>query len=78
MVRLLHTTAGHFDRKSLKEVKRPFSSRAAMIASTTLRPTLRIASMPKRMSVPTAAKLATDSLESGGRTLMPMRRHSLR
>ncbi len=30
------------------------------------------------MSVPTAVKLATDSLTSGGSTLMPMRRHSFR
>ena len=78
MVRLLHTTAGTLERKSLKEAKAPFSSRVRMIASTTGRPTLRIAASPKRMSVPTAAKLAIDSLTSGGSTLMPMCRHSLR
>ncbi len=78
MVRLLQTTAGTLERKSLKEAKAPFSSRALMIAWTTGRPTLRIAARPKRMSVPTAAKLAIDSLTSGGSTLMPMCRHSLR
>ena len=78
MVRLLHTTAGTFDMKSRKEVKRPFSSRAAMIASTTLWPTLRIACIPNRMSVPTAANWPMESLTSGGSTLMPMWRHSPR
>ena len=78
MVRLLQTTAGHMDKKSLKELNRPFSSRAAMIPSTTLWPTLRIACRPNRMSVPTAANRPTESLTSGGRTLMPIRRHSPR
>ena len=78
MVRLLQTTAGVLRRKSLNDAYRPFSSRLRTTASTTLVPTLRIAAIPNRMSVPTAAKLATDSLTSGGRTLMPIRRHSLR
>ena len=78
MVRLLQTTAGTFDMKSLNEVKGPFSSRAARIASTTLCPTLRIACRPNRMSVPTAANWAIESLTSGGSTLMPIRRHSPR
>lgn len=78
MVRLLRTVAGHLRRKSSNEAKSPFSVRAAMIDSTTLRPTLRIASSPKRMSEPTAAKLPTEVLTSGGSTLMPMCRHSLR
>ncbi len=56
MVRLLHTTAGTLCRKSLNEVKAPLSSRALMISTTTLAPTLRTASRPKRMSSPTAAK----------------------
>ena len=56
----------------------PLDLRAAMIASTTLTPTLRIAARPNRMSLPTGANVATDSLTSGGSTLMPIRRHSLR
>ena len=78
MVRLLQTTAGTLRRKSSNEVKAPWLSRVATIASTTLVPTLRIAARPNRMSVPTAAKFATDSLTSGGSTLMPIRRHSPR
>ena len=62
----------------MKEVNRPFSSRAATIASTTLAPTLRIAVSPKRMSSPTGVKFAADSLTSGGSTLIAIRRHSLR
>jgi hypothetical protein len=49
-----------------------------MIASTTLPPTLRIAARPNLMSLPTGANVATDSLTSGGSTLMPIRRHSFR
>ncbi len=78
MVRLLQTTAGTLSRKSVKDVNAPFSSRAAMIASTTLAPTLRIAVRPKRMSSPTAVNLAAESLTSGGSTVMCMRRHSPR
>ncbi|SKY35320.1 Uncharacterised protein [Mycobacteroides abscessus subsp. abscessus] len=56
----------------------PFSSRAARIDDTTPDPTLRIAARPKRMSVPTAAKLCCDSLTSGGSTVMPSLRQSAR
>ncbi len=34
--------------------------------------------MPNLMSVPTGVKIVSDSLTSGGSTLMPIRRHSLR
>ena len=78
MTRLLQTTSGTLRRKSVKPLKWPFDLRAATIASTTFAPTLRIAARPNRMSVPTAANVATDSLTSGGSTLMPIRRHSLR
>ena len=78
MVRLLHTTSGTFFRKSLKDSKCPFSSRAAIMPSTTFAPTLRIAPMPKRISFPTGAKVRVDSFTSGGSTVIPMARHSLR
>ncbi len=52
--------------------------RPSTMPATTFSPMLRIAPSPKRMSAPTEAKLETDSLTSGGSTLMPMRRHSLR
>ena len=78
MVRLLHTTAGTLSRKSSKEVNSPLSSLAATIASTTLMPTLRTADSPKRTSSPTAENWAREALTSGGRTVMPMWRHSPR
>jgi hypothetical protein len=46
------------------------------MTSTTFVPVLRIAARPNLMSRPTAANVATDSLTSGGSTLMPVRRHS--
>jgi hypothetical protein len=52
--------------------------RAAMIEDTTLAPTLRTAPRPKRISVPTEAKFSSDSLTSGGSTVMPRRRQSER
>ncbi len=78
MVRLLHTDSGTLSRKSVKEVKAPFSSRVRMISSTTFAPTLRIAERPKRMSSPTAEKYRSDSLTSGGSTVMPRWRQSPR
>ena len=78
ITRLLHTTSGTLRRKSAKLVNAPLDLRAAMMASTTLMPTLRIAARPNLTSCPTAANVATDSLTSGGSTLMPIRRHSLR
>ena len=78
ITRLLHTIASTLVRKSPKSVNRPFSRRAATTDSTTFPPTLRIALRPKRMSVPTGVKLESDSLTSGGSTLIPIRRHSLR
>ncbi len=77
-VRLFADEIGIFRRKSWNDSKAPFSVRAFTMSSTTLKPTLRIAPMPKRMSSPTAAKKPIDSLTSGGMTLMPIRRHSLR
>ena len=76
--RLLQTPISTLAMKSPKSANRPLAVRVRMIESTTLAPTLRIAESPKRMSVPTGAKSDCDSLTSGGRTLMPMRRHSLR
>ncbi|SKV08434.1 Uncharacterised protein [Mycobacteroides abscessus subsp. abscessus] len=45
---------------------------------TTLAPTLRTPPSPYRMSSPTDAKLCTDSLTSGGNTVIPRRRQSAR
>ncbi len=77
-VRLFAAWIGTLPRKSWNDSKRPLPSRASLTPSTTFAPTLRTAPMPKRMSSPTAAKYRFDSLTSGGSTLMPMRRHSLR
>jgi hypothetical protein len=41
MTRLLSTPISTLSQKSKKSVNRPFSRRAAMIASTTCSPTLR-------------------------------------
>ena len=76
MTRLLQTTAGTLRRKSAKLVKSPLDLRAAMIASTTFAPTLRMAARPKRTSAPTAVNVATDALTSGGSTVTPIRRDS--
>ena len=78
ITRLLHTTRGTLRRKSENPANSPLDLRAAMIDSTTLPPTLRIAARPNLMSLPTGANVATDSLTSGGSTLMPIRRHSFR
>ncbi len=78
IARLFATGVGTFLRKSWKPVKRPFSSLACRMPETTLWPTLRTAPRPKRMSSPTAVKNPIDSFTSGGSTVMPMRRHSLR
>ena len=78
MVRLLHTTCGTLSRKSWKEAKRPFSSRAPTIASTTGSPTFWTALSPKRMASPSGAKLPIEAFTSGGSTVMSMWRHSAR
>ncbi len=78
IIRLLQTRAGTFPMKSLKSVKRPFSSRAATMPETTLEPTLRMAVSPNRMSLPTGVNVDWDSLTSGGSTWIFIRRHSLR
>ena len=76
--RLLHTEASTLAMKSWKSANRPTRRRVAMTESTTLPPTLRIADRPNRMSVPRGVKSKSESLTSGGRTLMPILRHSLR
>ncbi len=76
MTRLLQTTTGTLRRKSAKLVNSPLDLRVATIASTTLMPTLRIAARPNRTSAPTAVKVATDALTSGGSTFTPIRRDS--
>jgi hypothetical protein len=65
-------------RKSEKLVNAPCPVRAAMIASTTAPPTLRTAARPNRMSSPTGVKIAVEAFTSGGRTVIPILRHSLR
>ncbi|RGC67281.1 hypothetical protein C5N14_18185 [Micromonospora sp. MW-13] len=47
-----------------------------MIAATTFAPTLRIAARPNRMSLPTGVNGPAEVFTSGGRTWMPIRRHS--
>ena len=76
MVFLLQTWASTLAKKSPKEVKRPLVSRAALIEATTPSPTLRIAAKPNRISIPRGVYSASDSFTSGGKTLLPMRRHS--
>jgi len=78
IARLLHTWRGTLSRKSWNEVNCPFCLRAWTIPSTTLAPTLRTADRPMRISSPTGEKSESDSLTSGTRTVMPMRRHSPR
>ena len=48
------------------------------MASTTAVPTLRTAASPNRMSLPTGVKIAVEAFTSGGRTVIPIRRHSFR
>jgi hypothetical protein len=78
MVRLLHTTASTFLRKSPKSVNAPLALRVATMDATTFAPTLRIAHSPKRMSDPIGVKSASDSFTQGGSTRIPIRRHSAR
>src|ERR1700728_3596195 len=78
ITRLLHTLTGTLRRKSEKLVNAPFDRRASTTDSTTPVPTLRTAALPNLMSVPTGVKVAADALTSGGSTLIPIRRHSLR
>ena len=56
----------------------PFSVRVLISEATTFAPTLRTAPSPNRMSAPTDAKFSTDSLTSGGSTVMPSLRQSAR
>src|SRR5215469_12955234 len=78
ITRLLQTLTGTLRRKSEKLPKAPLAVRAATTDSTTAVPTLRTAARPNLMSGPTAVKMAFDALTSGGRTLMPILRHSFR
>ncbi len=75
---LLQATGSTFLRKSEKSANAPLALRVATIEATTLAPTLRTAVSPNRMSVPTVVKLASEELTSGGRTLIPIFRHSFR
>src|ERR1022692_1025719 len=78
ITRLLQTLTGTLRRKSEKLVKLPLAVRAATMDSTTAAPTLRTAAMPNRISESTGVNRAVDEFTSGGRTLIPIRRHSLR
>src|SRR5258708_15706361 len=78
ITRLLQTLTGTLRRKSEKLVNAPLAVRVATIDSTTAAPTLRTAAMPNLTSVPTGVKYAVEVFTSGGRTLIPILRHSLR
>ena len=78
IVFLLQTWASTLAKKSPNEVKAPFIVRADLMDATTPSPTFRIAANPKRISLPRGVYSALDSFTSGGRTLIPMRRHSER
>ena len=77
-VRLLQTTASTLRRKSAKSANSPLALREATTEVTTLTPTLRTAVRPNRMAWPVGVKSASEELTSGGRTLIPIRRHSAR
>ena len=76
--RLLQATGSTLRRKSWKEANLPLARRVPISDSTTFAPTLRTADSPNRMSVPRGVKSESESLTSGGSTLMPIRRHSAR
>ena len=76
--RRLHTCTSTFATKSWKSVNRPRERRVSLMDRTTPSPTLRIADNPNRMSLPRAVYAESESLTSGGNTLMPIRRHSPR
>ena len=78
MVFLLHTFASTLARKSPNDENAPLLAREDFTDATTPSPTLRIAASPKRISFPRGVYSASDSLTSGGNTLIPMRRHSER
>ena len=78
IVFLLQTFASTFARKSPNDWKAPFVVRDAFIDATTPSPTFLIAANPKRISIPRGVYSASDSLTSGGRTLIPIRLHSER
>ena len=78
IVFLLQTWASTLARKSPKDANRPLDSRDALMDATTPSPTFLIAARPKRISFPRGVYSPFDSLTSGGKTLMPIRRHSLR
>ena len=78
IVFLLQTTASTFAKKSPKDVYRPLAFLFLTTEATTFSPTLRIAARPKRISLPRGVYSESDSFTSGGRTLIPILRHSFR
>ena len=71
VLRLKHFASTRFT-KSCRLVNGPFSSRSAMMASATLRPTPRTPTSPKRMPSLTGVNSAFDELMSGGNTGVPL------
>lgn len=63
-------------QNSSKPVNGPFSLRSCISCWINFSPIFFIATSPKRMFRPETVKRASDSFTSGGRTLMPMSRHS--
>ena len=63
-------------QKSVSERNSPPSWRAAMIDSIAPWPTFLTASRPKRTASPSTVNSRWLAWTSGGRTSMPMRRHS--
>ena len=63
-------------QKSSRLRNGPSSSRREISSFMKPRPMLFIATRPKRISFPLTEKSANDSLTSGGRSLMPISRHS--
>ena len=63
-------------QKSASDGKLPSRSRAATIVSMAFWPRFLIAPRPKRIVSPSTPKEKRETLTSGGRTPMPMLRHS--
>ena len=64
-------------QNSSKPVKGPFSARSCISSWMKRSPMFLMATRPKRIFPPTTVKRASDSFTSGGRTLMPISRHSV-
>ena len=63
-------------QKSRRDWNSPPSSRAAMIDSIALWPTFLTASRPNRIAGPSTVNSTPERWTSGGRTSIPIRRHS--